>query len=143
MASRKLTSHRLYPVQVSPSYAQPNIIPSPSFHLHMPSQGTYPAPCFILILPAEDYSQFKLFVRAVTLTVHLHFIPDVDIHLHHLHVHSTRPLPGRDVPLVHRHPTVLRVTRLLLPPTRGPLDEGQESEACTSPGQYFASLIIN
>ena len=143
MASRKLTRHRLYPVQVHP---------------HMPSQTSYLVQVFTFICPAKERTQLHVsssytqpktipspscFVRAVTLTVHLHFIPDVDIHLHHLHVHSTRPLPRRDVPLVHRHPTVLRVTRLLLPPTRGPLDEGQESEACTSPGQYFASLIIN
>merc|ERR1711994_927861 len=128
MASRKLTRHRPYPVQVHP---------------HMPSQTSYLVQCFTLILPAEDYSQFKLFVRAVTLTVHLHFIPDVDIHLRHLHVHSTWPLPRRDVPLVHRHPSVLRVTRLLLPPTRSPLDEGRESEACTSPASRTVFCLFD
>ena len=133
---------------VSPSYAQPRNIPSTSitltcparthtryqYHLHMPSHKLYLVPFFTLISPAEERTQFKIVCSRYhahlhKVMVHLRFIHDVDIHPHHLHVHSTRPFTTTGCSPCF---PPLRVTRLLLPPTEGSLDEGRGSQACTS-----------
>ena len=116
VTDRNMGSHTLRPAidytqsHVSPSYAQPRNIPSTSitltcparthtryqYHLHMPSHKLYLVPFFTLISPAEERTQFKIacsrcHAHVHKLMVHLRFIHDVDIHPHHLHVHSTRP----------------------------------------------------
>ena len=109
----------------------------------MPSQGTYlvspsyvqpqtiPISIFILISPTEEHTRFKIVVHADVhkLMAHLRLIHDVDIHPHHLHVHTTRPFTTTGCSPCF---PPLRVTQLLLPPTEGSLDEGRESQACTS-----------
>ena len=115
-----MPSQRTYLVPISShmpspsSYAQPNTIPGPS---------SYVQPQTILqLFPVVRASRSQLMV-------HLHFIRDVDIHPHHLHVHSTRPFTTTGCSPCF---PPLRVTRLLLPPTEGSLDEGRGSQACTS-----------
>ena len=123
-----MPSRGTYLVPVSPSYAQPRNIPvSPS----QVQPQTIPSSIFILISPTEEHTRFKIVVRAHVHRVmaHLRLIHDVDIHPHHLHVHTTRPFTTTGCSPCF---PPLRVTRLLLPPTEGSLDEGRGSQACTS-----------
>ena len=101
---------------LSPSYVQPQ---------------TIPISISILISPTEEHTRFKIVVHADVhkLMAHLRLIHDVDIHPHHLHVHTTRPFTTTGCSPCF---PPLRVTRLLLPPTEGSLDEGRGSQACTS-----------
>ena len=82
-SSPHMPSQRTYLVPISShmpspsSYAQPNTIPGPS---------SYVQPQTILqLFPVVRASRSQLMV-------HLHFIRDVDIHPHHLHVHGTWPI---------------------------------------------------
>ncbi len=91
-------------------YAQPENIPSTSFHLHMSSQRMYLSPCFTLICPTKEHTQFEIVVRAVTLT----FTKSWSIFASYMMSTSILitfmfTVPGRsllqDVPPVLRHPS--------------------------------------
>ena len=119
-----MPSQRTYLVPISPhmpspsSYAQPNTIPGPS---------SYVQPQTILrLFPVVRASRSQLMV-------HLHFIRDVDIHPHHLHVHGTRPFaPAGCSPCSPPPHSYFGWPDSFYPPTGRLLDEGRKSQACTS-----------
>ena len=115
-----MSSRETYLVPVSPSYAQPQTIPSSIFHPHKSSRGTYPVrDCLFALTFTKSWSIFASYMMSTSILITFMFT-----------------VPGRsllqDVPLFFTTLQPLRVTRLLLPPTEGSLDEGRGSQACTS-----------